>query len=30
MHCITAQKALLLRGNWNSERGVEQTSNMEI
>ena len=26
MLCITAQQALSLRGNWNSEYGVEQTS----
>ena len=28
MLCITAQQALPLRGNWNSEHGVEETSNL--
>ena len=28
MLCIIAQQALPLRGNWNSEHGVEETSNL--
>ena len=28
MLCIIAQQALPLRGNWNSEHGVEKTSNL--
>ena len=28
MLCITAQQTLPLRGNWNSEHGVEETSNL--
>ena len=28
MLCIIAQQALPLRGNWDSEHGVEETSNL--
>ena len=28
MLCIIAQQALPLRGNWNSEHGVEETYNL--
>ena len=28
MLCIIAQQALTLRGNWNSEHGVEETSKL--
>ena len=28
MLCIIAQQALPLRGNWNSEHGVEEASNL--
>ena len=28
MLCIIAQQAPSLRGNWNSEHGVEETSNL--
>ena len=28
MFCIIAQQALPLRGNWNSEHGVEEASNL--